>query len=540
DSINMERKFLSVAIFSWAWACFITLGLSDGLVRIDLKRRVLDLSPSDTTTITSTLQQARGLRDATSNLHYSKADIVYLKNYLNTQYYGEIGIGSPSQSFNVVFDTGSSNLWVPSSKCYFSISCYLHSRYNSRQSSTYTKIGKSCKIRYGTGSISGFFSQDNLQVGDFVIKDQVFIEVTREGFLTSLLVAKFDGVLGLGFPDISVGQAMPIWYNMEQQGLLNQQIFSFWLNRNPESKEGGQIVFGGVDWRHFKGDHTYVPVTQTGYWEIEVGDFLIGDTSTEESTPFSSSFLPKRGIHFKRFSQRPFQMSGPQSSFCQGGCAAVLSSGTSLLAGPTAIVTQINQAIGAEGILSVECKDVVSKYGDTIWESMIAGLKPEKVCADMGLCVNNGSQYVSTIVERVGKSLNVDGSGLCTTCEMTAFWIQVQLKQHKTKEKVLNHVNELCERLPSPSGKSFISCNNIEALPTVSFTIRNKTFPLTPEQYILKVEENCSTVCVSGFVGFDVPPPQGPLWVLGEIFMGAYHTVFDFGNLQVGFAEAAQ
>ncbi|KAK6913599.1 Peptidase family A1 domain [Dillenia turbinata] len=503
----MERKFPSVAIFSWAWACFITLALSDGLVRVGLKRSVLDLNPSDTATVTSTYQRARGLRDAASNLHYSKADIVYLKNYLNTQYYGEIGIGSPSQSFNVVFDTGSSNLWVPSSKCYFSISCYLHSRYSSRLSSTYTKIGKSCKIRYGTGSISGFFSQDNLQVGDFMVKDQVFIEVTREGFLTSLLVAKFDGVLGLGFPDISVGQAMPIWYNMEQQGLLNQQIFSFWLNRNPESKEGGEIVFGGVDWRHFKGDHTYVPVIQTGYWEIEVGDFLIADSST---------------------------------GFCRGGCAAVLSSGTSLLAGPTAIVTQINHAIGAEGILSVECKDVVTRYGDTLWASMIAGLNPEKVCADIGLCVNIGSQYVSTIVERVGKSLNVDGNDLCTTCEMTAFWIHVQLKQHKTKEKVLNHVNELCERLPSPSGKSFISCNTIEALPTVSFTIGNKTFPLTPEQYILKVEENCSTVCVSGFVGFDVPPPQGPLWVLGEIFMGAYHTVFDFGNLQVGFAEAAQ
>lgn len=90
---------------------------------------------------------------------------IKVTDFMNAQYFINVDIGTPPQTFTMVPDTGSSNLWVYSHSCY-ALPCWTHPTYNQHKSSTYVANGEAFKIQYGSGGIEGTVSEDTVKIAD--------------------------------------------------------------------------------------------------------------------------------------------------------------------------------------------------------------------------------------------------------------------------------------------------------------------------------------------------------------------------------------
>lgn len=174
------------------------------------------------------------------------------------------------QTFKVVYDTGSSNLWVPSHKCW-SPACWVHKTYNSSKSSTYKADGKAISIQYGSGAVKGIDSIDDVTLGNDTAKQVGFSEMTS--LTTQFVAAQMDGIMGMAYPTISQNKLTPFMVALKQQGVIDKNVVTFALGH---SDEASSMVVGGEDEADRSEEFTWHDVTTQAYWMIAVDSIKVG------------------------------------------------------------------------------------------------------------------------------------------------------------------------------------------------------------------------------------------------------------------------
>uniref|UniRef100_A0A0N5CAQ5 Peptidase A1 domain-containing protein n=1 Tax=Strongyloides papillosus TaxID=174720 RepID=A0A0N5CAQ5_STREA len=283
-------------------------------------------------------------------------DMIYMAN---------ISIGTPPQYFKVVLDTGSANLWIPDSTCKYNLpemrrsfvpiyknlpecpsicnvvdyhscphlcdpgcckkqykkllkniftlmnyqysddkNCKSKSQFDNNKSLTYIKNGTTFKIRYGTGSASGY------QGSDIVCLTPTALCIPNQDFGQATQLAH---ILGLAFRSIAVNKITPPIINAYNLGLLEKPIFTVYMGHFglKDEQKGGTFTYGGLDTDNCGDVIAYEMLTSPTYWQFNI-----------------------KGVSFDLFSDTTTS-------------TAISDTGSSLISGPKGIVDIIGDKVGA-------------------------------------------------------------------------------------------------------------------------------------------------------------------------------------------------
>jgi len=230
-----------------------------------------------------------------TNVHEIK-----LGNMQNAQYLGSMSIGEQGNTFKVIYDTGSANIFIDSKRCN-DAGCKNHKQCDGSKFKTYKEIGDDLDVQFGTGELQGLINADEVYLGNVQVHGQNFAEIVHE--IGSIFAQSgFDGIVGMAYPQMAAYGMHPVFDNVMQQSKLDNNMFSFFFDTH-DGSTSSRLILGGVDETYYKGKLTFFPVTKKYYWSMRASKILVDGKEVE-------------GV-------------------CQRGCTVVADTGTSLMTGPS-------------------------------------------------------------------------------------------------------------------------------------------------------------------------------------------------------------
>jgi len=225
------------------------------------------------------IQQYFGNTDATSGT-VSATPLQFDREYLSP-----VQIGTPAQTLQLDFDTGSSDLWVFSSQTPNSQENGQVEYNPSKSSTAQTLTGATWSISYGDGSSSsGDVFLDKVSIGAVTVSNQAVesAEMVSSSFSSD---TSSSGLLGLGFN--SINTVKPTKQNTFFENAINT-LASPVFTANLKKAEAGNYNFGYIDTTEFTGTITYTPVDNSnGFWGFTPSGYAVG-TAAFNGTSFAA------------------------------------------------------------------------------------------------------------------------------------------------------------------------------------------------------------------------------------------------------------
>lgn len=445
-----------------------------------------------------------------------------------TSYSGIISVGSPSQDFRVVFDTGSGHVVLPSSKCK-SETCMMHKRYDpsiSEKAQLMNADGvlvapneqaDQVTIGYGTGEITGEFAQDKVCMGSDsaasaasglpereaeakgnTLCTDVYVVMAVEMSPQPFKTFGFDGILGLGLSSLALSENFSYFGMLAHKEQVTSSRFGVFLTEADEHEES-EIAFGGynkartltpIQW-------TPVPKADLGYWQVSIKAIRVG---------------------------------GVELDVCMDGtCRGIVDTGTSHLGVPAPFDKQIAAMVTQDAQDILDCRLADAPIIEIELPGVSLTIHPETYMRRLplreGVTVGSAKGVRMTVEEvkatfgdRAVSSVSgsSDGSG-----------------SSQDAMSVLSVKETMRTASSAPSAQPTASAAGL--------SLRRGSDRAAPADATKGGRPAAKRHCRPRMMPVSMPEPLGPkLFILGEPVLHRYYTVYDWKEPQIGFGLASK